>query len=399
MPGPPGAAPALQGMLPDGVVLDASPTRRRPPTRTPRAPTPYRTNDPRTGGPLEHEHPERAAEGRVLEAIPRTAPARATPGRPPASRCRPALPGTAPSRTAVSLPRRRVPGGAGDIGEQHLDVAVLEGRSIWVGRPSRGSNPLAATWAGGSPLNALFAKEHDPGGATGEGRAGTAGEKSGGTTASSTSAPPDRTGTTTGCTAALTRRAPVIPREVGVPYGHAGRPARRPRGGPGMHLRSSPPCPRRPYSPRQAYGAGGGRGIANLSLSRQAAPPGLGARWLLADGERPPRGPKLQTSIGFPEGSSGRYSFILLCNVYFGGSTPLPGPFAGSWRAPSGPPERHREGRPPGQPRGAQAPGSTPPGPTRAVRRPGPATSAGPHGRGRPGRPAARPPRSARTGS
>lgn len=92
----------------------------------------------------------------------------------------------------------------------------------------------------------------------------------------------------------------------------------------------------------------------------------------------PPEGTGLQTPTGFPESPNSRFSFILSCNVYFEGSPPLPGPFAGFWRAPSGAQNAAAKVGPPAGLAALKLPPRTPPGPACAVRRPGPATSAGP---------------------
>lgn len=85
-----------------------------------------------------------------------------------------------------------------------------------------------------------------------------------------------------------------------------------------------------------------------------------------------------------------RATFILRARPPF----QAPSPGSGGRRPAPGTAPRTRRGR------GARAPGLAPPSrPPCSVRRWGPATSAGPHGRGRPGRRAGRPPRSARTGS
>lgn len=244
----------------------------------------------------------------------------------------------------------------------------------------------------------LFAKEHDASGAPGGRQTGTPGEKSGGTTASITSAPP----TAPGLHAWMYHRSPPgssrHPREVGVPYGQADRPARPPPGPHrNEHLRSGPPylaalLP--PAGVRRRWG----RRIANISLSRQAGPPARALDGSLPIANAPP-GPQAAD----PEPGSRRARMAVTRLFYRVTSIPRARPPS---QAPSpGPGGRRPAPRNaatkagPRRGHGARAPGLAPPSrPPCGVRRWGPATSAGPHGRG-PGRRPARPPRSARPGS
>lgn len=162
---------------------------------------------------------------------------------------------------------------------------------------------------------------------------------------------------TPGCTAVLPRRAPVTPHEVGVPYGHAGRPARRPPEPPRYgHLRSPSPGGRTP--PAGVRRRWGQPPRTSLSLGRQSPRPGRSMAPCRC--RTSPRRSRVADPDRGPGGLEWAFLVYFIVQRLFRGFDPLPGPFAGFWRAPSGPPERRREGRPPGRPRGARAAGSTP---------------------------------------